>query len=1215
MLLPQVSISTPAQLRAWVASTLGCAQESLNAQDRLIELGMSSLAMMRLPVLLKKAGLSVTFAELMRDPTLGAWERLVAEAGEKRAAAACEAGESRRDARRDGPDPGAADMTVETSPFPLTEMQMAYLLGRQRVFELGGIAAHGYLEIACEPRSFSRERLERALNESVKRHPMLRMRTTPDGRQEILPRVPRIVLALETAPGSRARLREAMRDEILPLEVWPPFKVRLTQEPGEDVVSIHLSFDIVVFDIASLAIWLAQWHALYAREELPSSDDVLSDVIFSDPPLPGPSLSRSRRTFADYVRDLEDLRAGNQAAEDRLWWEVRAPGLPPHPLLPLCRTPRDLTPPAIARKFRILEPKIWHAAKKNASMAGVTPASLFATVLAETLARHSESPELTLNLTLFDRMGERAPYDGVVGDFTSMIPLPVRTGRGASLKSLCRETADTLLLHLSHAALGGTEIGAAIARARGIVNANPLPVVLTCAAGGSSPSYLETAGLFGRIAHACNQAPQTWIDVQVVDMDGGVAIIWDYVEGLFPDGLVDGAFDLFLALLEDAAAPATWEIPLESLRVPALSPACGPLVAGADAPLFAPFLENASKDPLATALEDDERAMTYGELEDSSRKLALALAGLGAGRGELVGVLAPGGWRQIVAVLGILRSGAAYLPMNVDDPASRLGTLAARGRASLVLTADAGATRADSTRRAALDLAGIRVLSVDELLDKAPQPGAVLPDVSGRDRAYVIFTSGSTGEPKGVEIEHAAALNTVLDVARRNDMGPEDAVLGVSRPSFDLSVFDLFGPLATGGRLVLPPHSILPDPSAWAGIIRRRKVTVWNSVPALVELLLDAIGEARFLPSLRLFLLSGDWLPVELARRIRSLPGSPGLVSMGGATEAAIWSVAKVVDAVPPTWKTVPYGKALTAQSLHVLDSLMRPRPVGVPGDIHIAGAGLARGYLNDTEQTRAAFVHHPGEGARFYRTGDRGRLLADGDIEFLGRLDGQVKIQGTRIELGEVEAALRACPDVARAVVVAAGTGKRRRLVGFVVPQKDGQDTAQKAREFVSSILPGALVPPVILVVPDLPLTKNGKTDRAALVARAEEAGSVPGEDNFRPPVLESESQKTVAAVWLELLGRVPRISTSFFDAGGTSSLALQLAARLSRATGRNVPVLDVFRHTTIASQARHIVERHEHGLSRGHADSLPHEAGGHNAPPLPHGLRMLAERRRRKA
>ncbi len=341
----------------------------------------------------------------------------------------------------------------------------------------------------------------------------------------------------------------------------------------------------------------------------------------------------------------------------------------------------------------------------------------------------------------------------------------------------------------------------------------------------------------------------------------------------------------------------------------------------------------------------------------------------------------------------------------------------------------------------------------------------------------MIYTSGSTGLPKGVMIDHQAAHNTILDLNARFQIGPDDRVLGLSALSFDLSVYDIFGVLAAGGTLVLPAPDAHRDPAHWLDLAQSAQVTLWNSVPALLEMFATFLAPQpqRWPCSLRLALLSGDWIPLRLPQQVRQLAPQLELISLGGATEAAIWSIYYPITTVEPHWASVPYGRPLDNQQFYVLDASSRECPEWVVGELYIGGAGLAQGYWRDPVRTAERFIPNPfaenkeqrtknkkprtGDGhppssilhppsSRLYKTGDLGRYLPDGNIEFLGRADYQVKVQGYRIELGEVEAALLAHPQVQAAV--AAVQGERfgpKRLVAYVVPVQEQKTKDQEQR------------------------------------------------------------------------------------------------------------------------------------------------------------------------
>ena len=670
------------------------------------------------------------------------------------------------------------------------------------------------------------------------------------------------------------------------------------------------------------------------------------------------------------------------------------------------------------------------------------------------------------------------------------------------------------------------------------------------------------------------QTPQVWLDHQVFVDGDRLVFNWDAVEDLFPPGLVQEMFDAYCGLLADLSAEedAAWHEEGRQL-VPAAQLEQRALVNATAAPVSALLLQDlfaarAAARPDAPAVLDSARTLTYGELDRRAAHLGRRLRDLGARPNELVAVVMEKGWEQVVAVLGILRSGAAYLPVDPDLPAERFALLLEQGEVSLAVTQPWLADRCAWP-------AAVRRLVIEEAEPEGPVPPAGPAAQSAEDLAYVIFTSGSTGVPKGVMIEHQGVLNTVVDVNRRFAVGPEDRVLALSALSFDLSVYDLFGTVEAGGTIVIPGAGLTREPALLAEWAVRTGVTVWNSVPALMEMLVDHL-EARaepLPPSLRLVLLSGDWIPVHLPGRIAALSPGVRVVSLGGATEASIWSILHLIGTVDPARPSIPYGRPMRNQRFHVLDERLEPCPEHTPGQLYIGGLGLARGYWGDEEKTAASFLRHPRTGERLYRTGDLGRWLPDGEIEFLGREDFQVKIQGYRIELGEIETVLARQPGVRSAVVLALGEKHgHKRLATFVVPaQAEEPPAAEELRHGLQETLPAYMIPASILLLPELPLNANGKVDRGALALLG-----TPGATDrraVRPP--GNEVEITLLRIWEEVLATSPLgVDEDFFDLGGDSVLAVRLMGQIQRELGRDLPLATLFERGTIERLADLLAE-----------------------------------------
>ncbi|HST62930.1 MAG TPA: amino acid adenylation domain-containing protein [Longimicrobium sp.] len=575
------------------------------------------------------------------------------------------------------------------------------------------------------------------------------------------------------------------------------------------------------------------------------------------------------------------------------------------------------------------------------------------------------------------------------------------------------------------------------------------------------------------------------------------------------------------------------------------------------------FEAHADAHPSAAAVLCGDDALTYGELEARANRLANHLRRRGVGPEHRVGICVERGPRVLEAILGILKAGGAYVPLDPTYPAERLAHMVATaGVRVLVADEGAGARLAEGMDAVLLDRDGDAIAA-----ESAARPeGGATPE----NLAYVIFTSGSTGQPKGIALRHRGVMNNLADLNVAHGIGPADRVLLLSSLSFDMSVYETLGILAAGGAVVIPRPNELREPSAWAALCRRHGVTLWNSAPALLGMLCDhAEDRPAAAPSgLRLAFLGGDWVPVPLVDRVRAwAPGMRDFIVMGGATEASIHSIIFPVRAVDPAWRSIPYGVPMANQRAYVLDPHLREVPVGVPGELFLGGIGLARGYTGRAGFTAERFLPHPhGEaGARLYRTGDRARYFADGTIELLGRIDHQVKIRGLRIEPGEVEAALRRHPSVARAVVTARADGGEQRLVAYHLLADGAQaPAARELRDLLRATLPDYMVPAAYVVLDRLPLSPNGKVDRKQLPAPPAEDGRAP----YVAPCTPAET--ALAAIWAEVLGMDGvGADDDFFALGGQSLLATRVVSRVRAELGVELSVRALFEAPTVAELA----------------------------------------------
>lgn len=580
------------------------------------------------------------------------------------------------------------------------------------------------------------------------------------------------------------------------------------------------------------------------------------------------------------------------------------------------------------------------------------------------------------------------------------------------------------------------------------------------------------------------------------------------------------------------------------------------------------FEARADAQPDAVAVAFGDNSLSYRQLEEAANRLAHLLRQRGAAPGSVVGLCVERGPGLLVGLLGIAKSGAAYVPIDAEYPAERVA----------FMLQDSGAAMAVVDRHTRDRLGAVELVELDgrdqDALAAMP-PTRPAPVGADADPCYVIYTSGSTGQPKGVVMAHRAVVNTFDWVSRTFGIGPGDRLLFVTSPCFDLSVYDCFGTLAAGATVEVASARLLADPAALAARLSDGDVTVWDSAPQALQRLLPFLPERARASRLRVVMLSGDWIPLSLPAAIQRVFAGAAVHSLGGATEAAIWSNWFPVGELDPRWNSIPYGRPIQNARYHVLDRRRHLVPVGVPGDLYIGGACLAEGYHQRPELTALRFVPDPfqerepdGRPARLYRTGDLARWFDDGKLEFLGRADFQVKVRGFRVELGEIETALRALVEVSDAVCVARrdASGQQSLWAWVTLKAGAGADVDPAAlRRRVAERLPDFMVPAAVMVLERMPMSQNGKLDRDALP----EPSTLMGARTPTPP--ETPLQRRLVDLWSELLQRTPiGIDDDFFELGGHSLLAVTMVARLKSRLGHEIPVARVLAAPTIRALAR---------------------------------------------
>ena len=1053
--------------------------------------------------------------------------------------------------------------------------------------------------------------MARALREVVRRHEALRTRfVVRDGEPEQVvdppppAALPLIDLAaLPAAPQAAELARLAADAALRPFDLarGPLLRAglaRLAPDRHWLLVTMHH----IVGDGWSLAVFERELSALYEAFALGLGS-------------PLPELAVQYADFAVWQRAW----LGGEVLDRLLaYWRERLAGAPAALCLPVDR-PR--APAPSGRGVRCggpLPAALAAGLRQLGSREGATLAMIMLAALAALLYRYTGERDVVLGTPTAGR--KRLELEPLIGFFVNTLVLRLQAAGEMSLRQLLARARAALLEAHAHDELPFEKLVEELRPERTLGQSPLFRVMLaTEEAAAGVPGGVE-----GRAAGASPPARRSLpvkfdLALVVAPRGEGLETAFDYRQELFDAATVERARCHLERLLESAvAAPESRlaEVPLlaEAERRQLLGGWAEEVeaVAGGGAPgcLHELVAAAAALAPEATAIWAEGEQLSYAELARRYGELALRLRGMGIGPEAPVGVCLERSPELIVSLLGVLAAGGVYLPLDPAWPPARRAAMLSGAGARVLLT-----------RRAAAEEAAVAGLAVADPAAAAAgtlQPAAAAPAAAGKppagapvlpgNLAYVIYTSGSTGEPKAVAVEHGAAAFHLAAVRRGYGLGPADRVLQFASPGFDAAVEQILAPLTCGATLVLRAPG-LPTPPELLASLGRLGVTVANLPTAYWQ---EWMGERReatgppAAPGLRLLIVGGEAMGGEAARRFRrSALGGVRLLNAYGPTEAVV--TATLYDlagweapAAPAAAGSVPIGRPLAARCGRVLDPDGARLPAGVPGELCLGGV-LARGYLGRPELTAERFVPDgwsqvPGE--RLYRTGDRVRLLPDGNLEHLGRMDRQIKLRGVRIEPGEVEAALAAHPGVAGAAVLARSDGGAEPvLVAYAVAApEEGSVTATDLRLFLQRRLPEAMVPRHVVLLPRLPTTPTGKLDRRALPEPAPLAAGAAEEPMVGAP--RDLLELRLLRIWEEVLGRERAgVKEDFFELGGHSLLAVRLMARIRRELGCDLPLAVLFQHGTVERLAAVL----RGGAARAAAASgglIEMQAGGTGAP-----------------
>ena len=1112
--------------------------KQVGIHDNFFDLGGHSLAATRVvSQVIKQIEIEIPIQSFFKTPTVAALARYIEKASQR--------------------DESTTDVSVKSVP---RNGQLPLSFSQERLWFLDQLEPGGYtynlLAAYRLKGNLKITVLEESVNEVIRRHEVLRtVFRSVNGRPEqiILPSMTIKIALLDLRELASEEERQFVIRRLSTEEAQRPFD--LSRGPLLRISLLQLADDEYLLFRAMHHIVIDGWSGGVLFRELAHFYQTFSNKQAS----PLPELPIQYGDFAAWQRQWLQ----GEILQTRLsYWRKSLENVPTLQLATDRPRPAIQTSHGAHRSFEISE--TLSAELKNLSRRhGFT---LFMTLLAAfqtLLARYTGQTDIVIGSPVAGR--NRNEFEGLIGFFLNMLALRVDLSGNPTFQALLGRAGKVCLEALAHQDLPFEKL---IEELRTKRDLSHHPLFQVTFGFRNTPKFsIQLADLEAEELEVDSGIARFDINLFMEEKEKHLRGYVNYNTDLFNPDTIQGMIDHFRNLLKSIVRNPGERI--FNLSMLSETERHQLLIAWNDTERDYPatkcihqlFEEQVERAPYATALVFEERQLTYWELNQRANRLAHYLRKQGVGPEVLVGLCVERSLEMVVCLLGVLKAGGVYVPLDPEYPEDRLAFMLGDAEISLLLTHFKVLPQVPDLK--------VRVICIDKDWEKISKESDDNPNnlAMAENLAYVIYTSGSTGKPKGVMIQHGSVVNFLASMACEPDLTETDTLLAVTTLSFDIAGLEIYLPLAVGARVVLARREVAVDGIRLAKQLSDCGATVMQATPATWRMLLAGGWEGS--PTLKI-LCGGEALSNDLAEQLVHRCAS--LWNMYGPTETTIWSA---VQRVPANVRRITFGQLITNTQCYILDDNLQPVPIGVPGELHIGGAGLARGYLNRPELTAEKFIANPFStepGARLYKTGDLARYLPDGNIEFLGRIDHQVKIRGFRIELGEIEAVLRQHPTVGQAVAAVTQDSRGdESLVAYVVSNREPAPTASQLRDFLKQKLPDYMVPKAFVFLPSLPLTSNGKVNRSAL----------PAPDQSRPELKErfvsprSPVEKTVAAIWEQVLGREKvGIHDNFFDLGGHSLLATQVVSRLCGAFAVELPLRAVFEKLTVAELATAITD-----------------------------------------
>lgn len=1001
-------------------------------------------------------------------------------------------------------------------PFALSDLQEAYYVGRFQEEEYNGIPTNGYMEMTCD--EYDHERFQNTILKLINRHDMLRCYFDDEGMQHVIPEIDFYdieIVDLRTCKQEEIEekileVRKEMVNLRVDIESAPLFITKVSMLSGDKAV-IHFYVDALIMDGWSYEIFHRELEELYEDETV--------------------RLRELGVGFRDYLEFKKEFKKSKKYMQDKEFWLERIDELPEPALLPELMPLEHIKDKIGGQVECELDIHTWEKIEEAARNHAVTPFSVLFSSFIAVVSRWNYKQRLLFNIPEFDRPMFHSDMDKILGVCSAFLLFPSDISKKITFKEMVKQTHEKLTTLIQHHGFSGIEISREMYKRSGEHNKALAPLVF-----GMLPDLPHTDKNILKVRYQENHTSQVWIDINTCIYDECIQFNWNYIKGHLDAEMLKNMVQIQKEILMRVAnEDAIWEECL-SFELPESDKSTIEKSNQTEQEVSFVLLNQVIEECLETYkdnvyVETDNAQYTYQEVADIVSSMADDFLKMGCQKGDRIILYMPKGIRQVCAVLATVRIGCVYVPIDYTFSQKMLQKCARNVEAKVIVMSH------EKQREISIKNCAVYVPNMEQV-----RKNVILPSVSveGDDLVAIIHTSGSTGMPKAVMVTHKGLYNSLQFTNEKFHVQEDDRCIALTNLAHDMEMYDIFGMLMAGASMFMPLQENSTDPEYWINKLKQQKVTIWNSVPAFIEMLLEAMTEEdkEALLNFRLMIFGGDYLHAQTVQKIWNFNEKIQVVNVGGPTETTLWNIYHIVTKEDVESGVLPYGKPISNTKYYLLNERMEEVPVGVVGMMYCAGVGITKGYWGNEEQTKKKYVQYKKTGEIIYQTGDLGKYNENGEIIFCGREDRQIKINGKRIELNGIKSVILENFPVSDSVVKYFEDAKI--LVAYYVAERE-IDT-QKFQNQLIEDLPKYMIPEYFVKVDKIPITKNGKVNYAELPDYRELVKVIKESD--MEPVTELE--KKVITICNEFIEGKIYLNSDFFMIGGDSLLAIRLLARL---------------------------------------------------------------------